>query len=227
MPIQLRAPGERFLTRAGGRTTWHSFSFGRHYDPDNVGLGPLVALNDELLPPGTGYDDHPHRDTEIVSVVLSGALRHRHSSDHDAVVAAGEVQVLSSGAGVVHSEVSAATEPTRFVQCWLRPDVAGTPPSYATAPVHAGASLAVVASGGAGGLPLRVAGAALAVATLDPGERVSLPAAPRVLAFVATGEVVLDGRRLAAGGEARLADEASLPLTATLPGTRLLVWALP
>ena len=68
--------GDRFVTRAEGRTTWHSFSFGAHYDPGNVGFGVLVAHNDERLPPGTGYDDHPHADLEIVTWVLTGALRH-------------------------------------------------------------------------------------------------------------------------------------------------------
>lgn len=227
MPIELRAPGDRFLSRAEGRTTWHSFSFGAHYDPGNVAHGPLVALNDELLPRGTGYDDHPHRDTEIVTWVLSGALRHRDSSGHDAVVGAGEVQVLSAGSGVVHSEVSASAEQTRFVQCWLRPDSTDLTPGYATARPDLGNSLVVVASGSGTGLPIQVSGASLSVALLEPGEQVVLPSAPRLLLFVAGGEVLLDGRGLPAGGEARLIDGDPGQVTATSPGTQLLVWALP
>ena len=227
MPIEVRAPGDRFLTRAEGRTTWHSFSFGAHYDPANVRFGPLVVLNDELLPRGTGYDDHPHRDTEIVTWVLSGALRHRDSSGHDAVVGAGEVQVLTAGSGVVHSEVSAAVGPTRFVQCWLRPDSADLAPSYATARPDVRGSLVVLASGGGAGLPINVSGASLSAAALEPGEQVLLAPARRLLVFVATGELLLGGRALPAGGEARLLDEQSQPGTATMPETRVLVWALP
>jgi redox-sensitive bicupin YhaK (pirin superfamily) len=227
MAIEVRAPGDRFLTRAEGRTTWHSFSFGAHYDPANVGFGPLVALNDELLPPGTGYDDHPHRDAEIVTWVLSGALRHRDSAGHDAVVGTGEAQVLSAGSGVVHSEVSASGGPTRFVQCWLRPDTADLAPSYATARPDVRGALVVLASGDAAGLPIHVSGASLSAAALEPGEQVLLPPARRLLVFVATGELLLGGRALPAGGEARLLEEPSQQVTATTPDTRVLVWALP
>lgn len=227
MAIEVRAPGDRFLTRAEGRTTWHSFSFGAHYDPANVGFGPLVALNDELLPRGTGYDDHPHHDTEIVTWVLSGALRHRDSAGHDTVVGAGEVQVLSAGSGVVHSEVSASVEPTRFVQCWLRPDSTGLAPSYAADRPEVQGSLVVVASGSRAGLPIHVRGASLSVAALDPGEQVELPPAPRLLVLVATGELLLEGRSLPAGHEARLVDEPARSVTAAMAGTRPLVWTLP
>jgi redox-sensitive bicupin YhaK (pirin superfamily) len=227
MAIEVRPPGDRFLTRAEGRTTWHSFSFGAHYDPANVGFGPLVALNDELLPRGTGYDDHPHRDTEIVTWVLSGALRHRDSAGHDAVVGAGEVQVLSAGSGVVHSEVSASAAPTRFVQCWLRPDDTGLDPVYATARPDVRGSLVVVASGSGAGLPVRVGGASLSVALLDPGEQVALPPARRLLVFVATGELLLDGQSLATGSTARLVDEPAHLVTAVMPDTQPLVWQLP
>jgi len=225
--IEVRAPGDRYLTRAGGRTTWHSFSFGAHYDPENVGFGPLVALNDELLPPGTGYDDHPHHDTEIVTWVLSGALRHRDSAGHDEVVGAGEVQVLSAGSGVWHAEVSASPAPTRFVQCWLRPDIEGLDPSYATARPGARGSLEVVASAAGAGLPIHVRGSSLSVAGLEAGASVSLPAAPRLLVLVATGELLVDGRPLPAGAEARLVGQHALPVTATTPETQLLVCQLP
>ena len=224
MAIEVRPPGDRFLTRAEGRATWHAFSFGAHYDPDNVSFGPLVALNDELLPRGTGYDDHPHHDTEVVTWVLSGALRHRDSRGHDEVVGAGEVQVLSAGSGVVHAEVSAAAGPTRFVQSWLRPDETGLAPSYATARVPPTAALVVVAGGT--GLPINTRAATLAVATLGAGDRVELPAAPRLLGYVATGELLLDGRSLGAGAAVRMVDEGAREATATAAGTQLLVWAL-
>ena len=96
--IEYRPAQDRFRTEAEGRTTWHSFSFGAHYDPHNIGFGSLVAHNDELLPPGTGYAEHPHTDLEIVTWVLSGALRHT-STVGSAVIGPGQVQRLSAGAG--------------------------------------------------------------------------------------------------------------------------------
>ena len=132
--IEYRPAQDRFRTEAGGRTTWHSFSFGAHYDPGNVGFASLVAHNDELLPPGTGYDDHPHTDLEIVTWVLSGALRHT-SSVGSAVIGPGQVQRLSAGAGVVHSEVADGRETTRFLQAWVRPDEPGLVPGYVSAEV--------------------------------------------------------------------------------------------
>jgi hypothetical protein len=84
--IEVRRAADRFVARAEGRTTWHSFSFGGHYDPANVGFGALVAHNDEHLPPGTGYSDHPHHDVEIVTLVLEGALRHTDSTGRSGVL---------------------------------------------------------------------------------------------------------------------------------------------
>ena len=97
----------------------------QHYDPDNVGFGSLVCHDDHLLGPGVGFDEHPHRDLEIVTWVLSGALQHSDSSGHTGVVRPGEVQVLSAGSGVTHSEIAGPDGPTRFVQAWLTPDSLG------------------------------------------------------------------------------------------------------
>ncbi len=132
--IEYRPGADRFVTRAEGRTTWHSFSFGAHYDPGNVGFARLVAHNDERLPPGTGYDDHPHADLEIVTWVLTGALRHT-STVGSGVIGPGQVQRLSAGSGVVHSEVADGPEETRFLQAWVRPDEPGLEPDYLSADV--------------------------------------------------------------------------------------------
>lgn len=217
------------MTRAQGRTTWHSFSFGAHYDPHNVGFGALVAHNDEVLPRGTGYDDHPHRDTEIVTWVLSGALRHRDSTGREQLIGAGEAQWISAGSGIVHSEVSASARPTRFVQAWVRPDEPGLEPSWASAHVAvAPGSLVPLASGdGAAGLPLNARATSLSVARLGAGQGVALPDAPRLHLFVAAGELLVDGRALADGATARMVDEGAREVSAVVDGTQLLVWALP
>ena len=135
--IEYRSAAGRAVTRAEGRTTWHSFSFGAHYDPQNTGFEALVAHNDEQLPPGTGYPDHPHADLEIVTWVLTGALRHT-STTGSGVLGPGQVQRLRAGSGVVHAEVADGAEPTRFLQAWIRPDEPGLRPDYRRADVPVG-----------------------------------------------------------------------------------------
>ena len=123
MTVGLYAGSQRSSSTAPGRETRHSFSFGPHYDPANLGFGPLVCHNDDLLDPSAstvaGYPEHPHTELEIVTWVLEGALVHTDSSGHRHVVETGRAQVLSAGTGVRHSEVAAAPQ-TRFVQVWLQ-----------------------------------------------------------------------------------------------------------
>jgi redox-sensitive bicupin YhaK (pirin superfamily) len=223
MTVEVRAASGRARTEAGGRTTRHSFSFGAHYDPGNVGFGPLTVHNDELLPPGTGYAEHRHAGVEIVTVVLAGALRHT-SSVGSGVLGPCGVQRLSAGTGVVHSEVSAADGPTRFVQSWLRAADPDAVPSYAAVPVDPEAGLHPVV--GAGGVLTIGADAVLHLGFVPAGTTVALPEAPRVHVFVAEGALLLDGRRLGPAYAARLTDEPGLEVTAPLD-TRLLVWTLP
>jgi redox-sensitive bicupin YhaK (pirin superfamily) len=231
MSVDVRRAADRFVTRAEGRTTWHSFSFGAHYDPRDVALGPLVAFNDELLPAGTGYADHRQGDAEIVTVVLSGALRHRDGSGRTTVLGPGEVQLLSAGSGVVHAEVAdeSARGTTRFVQAWLRPDEPGLAPTYAHGRADVGADWTVLAARDDAVLPLHVAGAALHAARLEPGRVLDLPAGDRLHVFLATGGARLAADQsydLAASDAARLVDEGGA-LTGSAAGTLALVWSLP
>jgi hypothetical protein len=225
--IDHRAASERFVTRTEGRTTWHSFSFGAHYDPANVGFARLVAHNDERLPAGTGYPDHPHEDLEIVTWVLSGALRHT-STVGNGVVGPGQVQRLSAGRGVVHAEMADAPGETRFLQSWVRPDEPGTEPDYVAADVSMGpeqAGWTCVASGdGEGVVPLGARGAALHVAHLDAGQQLALPEAPGLHVFVADGSVRLGERVLQVDDAARLTDEGGREVGAEMPA-QLVVWA--
>jgi redox-sensitive bicupin YhaK (pirin superfamily) len=222
--IDYRQARERFRTEAEGRTTWHSFSFGAHYEPTNVGFGNLVAHNDERLPPGTGYADHPHADLEIVTWVLSGALRHT-SSVGSGVIGPGQVQRLSAGSGVVHSETADSTEETRFLQTWVRPDESGLVPDYVAADVVIGGGWTCVADGdGRGVVPVAARGTSLLVADLGPGARLELPDAPRLHLFVARGKAMLGERLLEAGDAARLTEEGGRLLRAE-EDTHLVVWA--
>jgi redox-sensitive bicupin YhaK (pirin superfamily) len=220
--IEVRRAGDRFVTRDQGRTTWHSFSFGTHYDPGNVGFGALVAHNDEHLPPGTGYPDHPHRDVEIVTLVLEGALRHTDSDGHTGVLVPGDISRTSAGAGVVHAEMTEPGTSTRFVQTWLRPDVPGGPPSYATADVGRPPELTEVV-GAAGAVGLGVRGARLFLAQARPGE-LPLPDAALLHVFAADGRLLLGDRELGPGDAARLGHEGGRAVTVEIAGT-VLVWA--
>jgi redox-sensitive bicupin YhaK (pirin superfamily) len=225
--IEYRSSGSRFRTSAEGRTTWHSFSFGRHYDATNVGFARLVALNDEHLPPGTGYPDHPHADLEIVSWVLEGALRHT-STVGSAVVGPGQVQRLSAGSGVVHSEVADGAAHTRFLQAWVRPDEPGLQPGYLEAHAGQGAGSqpgwTCLADGdGRGVVPLASRGTTLHVGHLTASQGLALPDAPLLHLQVTRGRLLVGERTLADGDAARLLDEGERPVTAE-GDAEVLVW---
>ena len=227
MPIEVRRAADRFVTEIEGRSTAHSFSFGEHYDPHNLGFGAMIAHNDELLEVGAGYPDHEHRDAEIVTWVISGALHHHDDLGHKEVVVPGQVQVLSAGSGVVHSETNVASTPTRFIQTWLRPDEPSTTPQYRLESVTAGDGWTVLA--GPGGIPLNTAGATLYLGRCPAGtedETLALPQAQRLHVFVVDGAVTLGERELRPGYAARLTDEGGRLIHPTAADTIVLVWAL-
>jgi redox-sensitive bicupin YhaK (pirin superfamily) len=119
--FEIRRAEDRFRTDQDGITTFHSFSYGVHYDPDNVGFGPILALNDENVPPGGGYDAHRHSDITIFTLVLEGALAHEDSAGRRLVLTAGKLESVSAGAGIEHSERNASdSEPLRFLQLMTR-----------------------------------------------------------------------------------------------------------
>lgn len=232
--IDVRRAAARFTTVGDGLRSRHSFSFGAHYDPADVGLSVLVVHNDDLVDPGHGYDTHPHTDLEIVTWVLEGTLVHRDSRGNAGVLHPGLVQLLSAGSGVLHSERNDAGArtpgvPTRFVQMWLRPDEPGLEPSYAQQEVAPSGLVPLVS-----GIPhldaavrLHTTGSALHVARLVPGESVSLPEAPHLHVFVARGSVLLEGAgRLDEGDAARFTGEGG-PVVTAATAAEVLVWQLP
>jgi quercetin 2,3-dioxygenase len=227
MSVGLYAGSQRSSSTAPGRDTRHSFSFGPHYDPANLGFGPLVCHNDDLLDPAladpAGYPDHPHSELEIVTWVLEGALVHTDSTGARHVVEAGRAQVLSAGRGIRHSEVAdPASGRCRFVQAWLAPTRAGGEPAYVLGEAPPLGSGLVDVAGGSG-LPLGVAGGRLLVARLDAGRSVTLPGDPRQHVFAASGRVSVAGAVLLAGDAARISDEPGHVVRASEP-TDLLVW---
>ena len=237
MSIEVRRAADRFTTVAEGIRTRHSFSFGTHYDPANVGHALLVAHNDDRVEPGAGYGTHPHRDLEIVTWVLDGALRHEDSHGEGGLVVPDVMQRLSAGRGVRHSEVNdAATGASvRFVQMWVRPDEPGGDPGYAQRDVAgalAGSELVPVVSGLAhhrdgGAVPLGSSGAGLLVARLGPAGEVTLPDAPYVHLFVTRGSVALEAAGLLEEGDAaRLTAAGPRRVTAGAAGGEVLVWEM-
>jgi redox-sensitive bicupin YhaK (pirin superfamily) len=216
--VEILRRSDRFVERAEGRVTHHSFSFGDHYDAERLGFGPMVCHDDHLLGSGRGFDTHHHSDLEIVTWVISGALRHIDSSGSTTVVEAGSVAVLSTGDGVDHSEHATETGPCRFIQMWLRPGDGDPEPGYTVAPVTIPTNeLAVIAQP----RPDSV----LWAGRLDGHGSIALPAAPQLHAFVATGALLRSSMAapLAAGDAFLMTDEPSHTVTAGVP-TDLLVW---
>ncbi|MEV6398379.1 pirin family protein [Streptomyces sp. NPDC051907] len=201
---------------ASGVQSLHAFSFGRHYDPDNLRFGAVLACNEERLEPGAGFDEHPHSHTEIVTWVVEGELTHRDSAGHSTVVRPGDVQRLSAADGVRHVERNDGDVPLVFVQMWLAPQTPGGDPSYE------------VVRGIADSTPyaLPQAGAMLHVRRLTPGERTAVPDAAAVYVHVVRGRVRLGADELGPGDAARLADAEGLELAAADAPAEVLLWEM-
>jgi redox-sensitive bicupin YhaK (pirin superfamily) len=226
MSLEVRRSGDRFVTEAEGRVTRHSFSFDRHYDPTNVGLGFLICHNEDLVQPGHGYPDHPHRDLEIVTWVLGGALRHTDGSGSTTVVMPGTVQRLSAGSGVVHAEVNDGTEPVHFVQMWVRPSESGLVPSYVHTPVSIDVDgWTTLAGQGHAVVPIANPDAYLKVARLGADRSVVLPDAPLLHLFVARGTVEVEDAGILQPGDALRATDGGRRVTAA-DDAELLLWAM-
>lgn len=202
--------------------TWHAFSFGSHYDPDRVGIGPMVVHDEHLLAGGQGFETHHHERLEIVTWVLSGALAHTDSTGTTNVLRPGSVGILSAGSGVDHSEIAAEPQ-TRFVQVWLTAEETARAPSYAVSPVDLvdGSFVEVAAPR---------PGARFAVARLRAGDSVTLPEARLRHLYVASGALVRNSlaEPLAAGDayEITAGSDAEDPVTvAAGVSTELLLWS--
>ena len=136
--LVFRPAAERFHSQLDWLDSWHSFSFSSHYDPAWMGFGSLRVINDDVIAAGTGFGMHPHRDMEIITVMVEGQLNHRDSMGHAEVLRAGEVQRMSAGTGVVHSEMNQGNQSCRFLQIWIEPSAAGIAPAYEQKPFAIG-----------------------------------------------------------------------------------------
>lgn len=231
--ITLRPASERGHFDFGWLDTFHTFSFGEYFDPAWTSFRSLRVLNDDVIAPATGFGPHPHRDMEIVTWVLSGALEHGDNIGNGGVIRPGEVQRMSAGRGIVHSERNASdTEPLRLLQIWLLPREARLDPGYeqkAIPDTELRGRLRLVASpDGRDGSVTIHQDARILVARLAAGESVEEPIAPGRGAFVqvAKGEVELDGRPMAQGDGAALTGEAAVRIRAVADDSEVLVFDL-
>ncbi len=232
MTIDVRPARDRPHTELSWLDSWHSFSFGHHWDPDNTHHGLLVVSNDDVIAPGTGFNTHPHRDMEIVTWVLEGELEHRDSIGTVGRIYPGLAQRMSAGSGITHSERNASSDrQLHLVQMWVLPDENGIEPGYEqrdlTEALDAGGLVAVASGAGIdGAVALHQRDATLWAARLRPDEVVTIPGAPHTHLYVARGAVDLDtGSPMSAGDAARLSGGDSPSLTAGPHGAEVLIWA--
>ena len=210
---------DRMHSRHGWLDSRHTFSFAEHYDPRRMGFRALRVLNDDRVEPGRGFGIHPHQDMEIVSYVLEGALTHRDSMGTGSTIRPGDVQRMSAGTGVLHSEFNASqAEPVHFLQIWLLPGRRGLAPSYEQksfpAAERQGRLRLVASSDGREGSLVVHQDVALYTTLLGASEQVAHALAPGRHAFVhvARGRVRLDGEELGEGDGVQLSDEPGLSL---------------
>lgn len=218
--ITLRKSAERGYADHGWLKSFHSFSFADYFDEQNMGYGNLRVINEDRIAPGTGFGTHGHRDMEIVTYVLEGALGHKDSIGNGASILPGEVQRMSAGRGIQHSEFNHAPDATtHLLQIWLLPEARGVEPSYEQKQFSAEEKrgvLRLVASPDARDGAVKInADAAMYVGLFDGAERAELALDSRRLAYVhvARGAVKVNGRLLAAGDAAKLDGEAALNLS--------------
>jgi redox-sensitive bicupin YhaK (pirin superfamily) len=217
--IRVRRAGERGHTRLGWLDSWHTFSFGDYRDPSHMGFRALRVINEDRVAPGQGFGTHGHRDMEIVTYVLEGVLAHRDSLGTSSQIRPGEVQRMSAGTGVTHSEYDGSREePVHFLQIWILPEHEGLEPGYeqrAFPRAERSGRLRLVASrDGREGSVVIHQDAEMRVADLSPGEKLVYELRPGRHAWlhVARGSLSLSGEALAAGDGAAVSQETRLEL---------------
>lgn len=230
-----RPASARGRVEMGWLDSRHTFSFGHYHDPRWMGFGPLRVINEDRVAPGGGFAPHSHANMEILSVVLSGGLAHRDSTGTDGVIRPGEVQWMSAGHGITHSEYNASdAEPAHFLQIWIQPDRVNAEPAYAQRafdlPARAGEWVTLASPDGMEGSIAIRQQAWLRGCALPAGEEVdvALEASRLYWLHVATGEVVIEGHPLSAGDALAFIDEGrTLAIRGVAADSRLLMFDLP
>jgi len=227
--ISLRPAAERGHANHGWLDSYHSFSFADYYDPDEMGYGALRVINEDRVQPGTGFGTHGHRDMEIITYLLAGKLEHKDSMGTGSIIVPGDVQRMSAGKGVQHSEYNPSREePVHLLQIWIEPNVKGIAPDYEQrhiAPEEKRGVLRLIAS------PERRDGSVMIhqdakvyAALLDGSDAVThlLDKGRRAYVHVARGSVRVNGLALHAGDAAKITNEATVTLDAAADAEVLL-----
>ena len=215
----VRASGDRGYADHGWLKSFHSFSFAGYFDAQHMGWGNLRVINEDRIAPGTGFGTHGHRDMEIISYVLEGAVEHKDSMGNGSVIRPGDVQRMSAGTGVRHSEFNPSkTEGVHFLQIWIEPGVTGIAPGYEEKHFDAASKrgkLRLVASADAREGSVKIhQDASLYAALVDGAEKITHPLAKgrRAYVHVARGSVSVNGQALAAGDALKVAGESAIKL---------------
>jgi len=226
--ITIRKANERGHAHFDWLNTWYTFSFADYHDPDHMGFRALRVINDDTIAGGGGFGTHPHRDMEIITCVLSGALEHKDSMGNGRVIRPGEVQYMAAGTGVTHSEFNPSpAEPVHLLQIWILPDRKGVKPTYAERSFIGAAPgklyLAASKSGRDGSIPINQ-DADVFIGKLGAGDRLNHSLKPGRHAWlqVAEGGVELNGQPLKAGDGAAVSGENKLVLESTGPAQVIL-----
>jgi len=219
--ITLRKSEDRGHAQHGWLNSFHSFSFADYYDAQHMEFGPLRVINEDRIAPGTGFGTHGHRDMEIISYVLSGRLAHKDNMGNVEAIPPGDVQRMSAGTGVMHSEFNhAANEETHFLQIWIEPHTRGIAPGYEQKTFaddeKRGRLRLVAAPGGEQGAVQINANARLFAGLFDGAEEATLALAPGRKAYVhlVRGSLSVNGQALSGGDAAKLEGEAEVRLEA-------------
>lgn len=231
--ITLRPAKERGTTDFGWLDSRHTFSFGDYYDPAHMGFRTLRVINDDRVEPGAGFPTHPHRDMEIVTYVLEGAIEHRDSMGNGSVIRAGDVQRMSAGTGVTHSEFNHSKEEAlHFLQIWFLPEKRGLEPGYeqknfSRKDLEGGLRVVVSRDGRDGSVRMNQ-DAAIYVGLLGKGAKAThpIPKGRHAWVHVASGAVLLEGKKLVEGDGAAISEEKKISLEGVEPGSRVLVFDL-
>ena len=218
--LTLRKASDRGLANHGWLKSFHTFSFASYRDPREQGFSDLLVINDDRVAAGKGFGQHPHRDMEIFSYVLEGALEHKDTLGTGSVIRPGDVQLMSAGSGVAHSEFNhSASKPVHFLQIWIVPEVAGAKPRYqqehfSAAQKRGRLQLIISPEGTNGSLKVRQ-DARVYAGLFDADESARLELAPDRYAYihVARGSVELNGQRLQEGDGVRVRDERQIRLS--------------
>lgn len=231
--ITIRPARDRGIANFGWLDSRHTFSFGEYYDPNHMGFASLRVINEDKVTPGQGFATHGHRDMEIISYVLSGGLEHKDSIGTGSVIRPGDVQRMSAGTGIRHSEYNASkTDPVHFLQIWILPEQNGIEPGYEQKHFEIaekqGQFRLVGSRDGRNGAITIHQDVDLYAAALSTGESVSYPLPPGRVAWlqVARGAVQLNDQTLTAGDGAAIADETLITLQGAAQDAEVLLFDL-